>query len=70
MHPLLQSWQALWEIPHIGLYLGLGWLAYLLVLGVYIVLQKRDAAATISWLISLAALPYIGFVIYYIFGPQ
>lgn len=70
MHPLLQSWQALWEIPHIGLYLGLGWLAYLLVLGVYIVLQKRDAAATISWLISLAALPYIGFAIYYIFGPQ
>ena len=70
MHPLLQSWQALWEIPHIGLYLGLGWLAYLLGLGSYIVLQKREPAATISWLVSLAALPYLGFLIYHVFGPQ
>jgi cardiolipin synthase len=47
-----------------------GWLAYLLGLGVWIVLQKREPAATLAWLISLAALPYVGFVIYYFFGPQ
>ncbi|QIL19454.1 cardiolipin synthase [Thermomonas sp. HDW16] len=70
MHPLLQLWEALWAIPYIGLYLGLGWLAYLLGLGIYIVLQKREPAATISWLVSLAALPYIGFLIYHVFGPQ
>ena len=70
MPTLLSSWEALWAIPHIGLYVGLGWLAYLLGLGVWIVLQKREPAATISWLVSLAALPYIGFFVYHVFGPQ
>ncbi|MBW3550908.1 MAG: cardiolipin synthase, partial [Proteobacteria bacterium] len=31
---------------------------------------KREPAATLSWLISLAALPVLGFFIYYVFGPQ
>ncbi len=47
-----------------------GWVAYLLGLGLWIVLQKREPAATLAWLISLAALPYLGFVVYYVFGPQ
>ncbi|TBR11080.1 MAG: cardiolipin synthase [Lysobacter sp.] len=47
-----------------------GWLAYLLGLGLWIILQKREPAATLAWLISLAALPYVGFLIYYVFGPQ
>jgi cardiolipin synthase len=64
------AWDALWAIPHIGLYLTIGWIAYLVGLGVYIVLQKREPAATLSWLVSLAALPYAGFLIYYVFGPQ
>lgn len=56
--------------PHLwGLLVG-GWLAYLLGLGIWIVLQKREPAATLAWLISLAALPYVGFLIYYVFGPQ
>jgi cardiolipin synthase len=42
----------------------------LLGLGGWIVLQKREPAATLSWLVSLAALPYIGFAIYYVLGPQ
>lgn len=62
-------WQDLLAIPHLGLYLTIGWAAYLLGLGFWIVLQKREPVATISWLISLAALPYIGFLIYYFFGP-
>ena len=65
-----QAWLALWEIPHIGLYLTLGWVAYLIGLGVWIVLQKREPVATISWLVSLATLPYIGFFIYHVLGPR
>ncbi len=64
------AWDAFWAIPHIRLYLTAGWLAYLVGLGLWIVLQKREPAATISWLVSLAALPYLGFLVYYVFGPQ
>lgn len=63
-------WDAFWAIPHIRVVLTLGWFAYLAGLGVWIVLQKREPAATISWLVSLAALPYLGFLVYYVFGPQ
>lgn len=69
-HPIHQAWSVISAIPHIGLWLSLGWLVYLILLGIYIVLQKREPAATLSWLFSLALLPYIGFVIYYLFGPQ
>ena len=62
---LSDLWRDLLAIPHLGLYLTVGWAAYLLGLGFWIVLQKREPVATISWLISLAALPYIGFLIYY-----
>jgi cardiolipin synthase len=64
------AWQSVSAIPHLGLYLTLGWLGYLVGLGLWIVLQKREPVATVSWLISLAALPYLGFLIYYVFGPQ
>ena len=67
---LQTAWNSVTSIPNIGLYLTLGWLGYLLVLGLYIALQKREPVATLSWLISLAALPYIGFVIYFFLGPQ
>lgn len=67
---LLQFWNALWSTPHIGAWLTVGWLTYLAWLGVWIVLQKREPVATLSWLVSLAALPYIGFLIYHVFGPQ
>jgi cardiolipin synthase len=67
---LHDGWQAFLAIPHLGLLLTAGWIGYLLVLGGWIVLQKREPAATLSWLISLAALPYLGFFIYYFFGPQ
>jgi len=67
---LQQAWQTLTSIPHIRLYLGLGWLAYLLWLGSWIVLQKREPVATLSWLMGLAVLPYVGFLVYHVFGPQ
>ena len=50
--------------------LAAGWLCYLVVLTVWIVLQQREPVATLSWLLALATLPYIGFLIYYAFGPQ
>ncbi len=67
---LFDLWHRLVSIDHLGLYLTVGWLAYVLWLGLWIVLQKRAPAATLSWLISLAVLPYLGFLIYYVFGPQ
>jgi cardiolipin synthase len=70
LDPLRDLWGSLLAIPNPGVWLTAGWIAYVLGLGLWIVLQKREPAATLSWLISLAALPYLGFLIYYVFGPQ
>ena len=67
---LHDTWRALWAVPHIRAVLAAGWAAYLVGLGAWIVLQKREPVATISWLFSLAALPYLGFLVYLVFGPQ
>jgi cardiolipin synthase len=67
---LRDLWTALLAVPHLKLYLSLAWAVYLLGLGGWIVLQKREPVATLSWLVCLAALPYVGFVIYYWLGPQ
>lgn len=64
------AWDAVWAIPHIGTYLSIAWVAYLVGLALWIVLQKRDPAATLSWLLGLALLPYVGLVVYYLFGPH
>lgn len=71
MTDLLNDVQALLGgVPHLKLWLTVGWIAYLAGLGGWIVLQKREPAATLSWLMGLAVLPYVGFVVYYFFGPQ
>jgi cardiolipin synthase len=67
---LRELWDWLAAVPHIGLYLGLGWALYLLCLGGWIVLQQRAPVATLSWLLGLAALPYVGFLVYLVLGPQ
>ena len=70
MHTLTSWWhglQAVW--PNISLLLGLLWLLYVIVLGIWILLQKREPIATLSWLLSLVLLPYVGFVIYHLLGP-
>ncbi|WP_053937678.1 cardiolipin synthase [Amantichitinum ursilacus] len=46
------------------------WSLYLIALSIMIIWQKRAPIATLSWILSLAALPYIGLIIYYVFGPQ
>lgn len=56
--------------PHLGTGLAVVWIGYLIVLSGWIVLQKREPVATLSWVLSLAALPFVGFFIYYLLGPQ
>src|SRR5690606_8399579 len=67
---LREAWQGLLSIPHLGAWLVGAWVAYLLLLGGWIILQKREPVATLSWLFGLALLPYLGFVVYHVFGPQ
>ncbi len=63
-------WTTLTSIPHLGRILAATYVVYLLLLAGYIVLQKREPVATLSWILSLAALPYIGLFVFYLFGPQ
>jgi cardiolipin synthase len=46
------------------------WLAYLVVLSGWIILQRSEPVATLGWIMALAFLPYLGFLIYYVLGPQ
>jgi cardiolipin synthase len=50
-------------------WLGIGWALYLSALSVWIVLQKRPPVSTLAWILTLAALPVLGFVIYHWLGP-
>lgn len=55
---------------HWAALLSLGWTLYILALSIWIVLQKRAPVSTMSWILSLALLPVVGFLIYYFLGPQ
>ncbi len=46
------------------------WWFYIIVIGVWILLQKRSSASTISWILALSFIPILGFFIYYLFGPK
>ena len=50
--------------------LSILWTLYVLIMSVWILLQRSSPVATISWLLSMALLPGIGLIIYYYFGPQ
>lgn len=62
-----QNLQTAW--PHISLILISLWFIYVVLLGSWILLQKREPIATLSWLLSLALLPFVGFLIYHFLGP-
>ncbi len=64
------AWDAIASIPHLKLWVTLAWLLYLLPLCAWIILQKREPVATLSWLLSLSLLPYIGYGVYFLLGPQ
>ncbi len=50
--------------------MSVAWSLYIAVLAVWIILQKRAPVSTLSWILSMALLPIVGYVIYYFFGPQ
>ncbi len=62
------TWPALPE--PLGVAMSIAWLLYILALSVWIVLQKRPPLSTLAWILSLAALPVLGFLIYFYLGPQ
>ena len=66
---LATAWKTLAALPHLGFWLSLAWGLYLALLAGWIVLQKREPVATLGWLLGLAALPLVGFFVYYFFGP-
>jgi cardiolipin synthase A/B len=67
----MQLWQQLNQwFPHLWFGLSTLWVIYIILLSGWVVLQKREAAATLSWLFALAFLPILGFIIYHFFGPQ
>ena len=50
--------------------LSLTWSAYIAVLAIWIILQKRAPVSTLGWILSMALLPFAGYVVYYFLGPQ
>jgi cardiolipin synthase len=67
---LASVWFEVRAIPHLERWLWALWIGYMVLLAGWIVLQKREPVATLSWVLSLAALPVVGFFIYYFLGPQ
>src|SRR5207342_3384880 len=58
-------------MPHwLIVLLLISWPLYMAILGVWIVMQRSEPVATLGWLLALAALPYVGFLVYYVLGPQ
>ena len=58
-------------MPHwLVVALIIGWLVYVGVLSVWVIMQRSEPVATLGWLMALAFLPYVGFIVYYVLGPQ
>lgn len=62
------------ELPHITAPLlkwaGILWLLHIILLSFWVILQKRSPVATLGWILTLAFIPYIGFIIFHFLGPQ
>src|SRR4249919_2805641 len=58
------------HLQHLGFWLTVLWLTYAIVLATWVIMQKREPAATLAWVFSLVFLPYLGFLIFYFFGPR
>ena len=55
---------------HVMLTLSILWSVYVVVVGVWILLQRRAPVATLSWLLSMAVIPIVGLGVYYFLGPR
>lgn len=53
-----------------GTVLALIEIFYVVVLGGWILLEKRSPVATLAWILALVALPGVGFVVYFMLGPR
>ncbi len=45
-------------------------LVYVAGLAVWILFEKRSPLATLAWILALIALPYVGFIVFFFFGPR
>ncbi len=45
-------------------------LVYVVVLATWILFEKRSPVATLAWILALIALPYVGFLVFFLFGPR
>jgi len=45
-------------------------LVYVVVLAVWILMEKRPPVSTLAWIFALIALPYVGFVVFFLLGPR
>ncbi|MDL2283697.1 cardiolipin synthase [Oxalobacter sp. OttesenSCG-928-P03] len=50
--------------------MGIAWGIHIIILSIWIILQKRAPISTLSWIVSLAFIPYLGFLVYHFIGPQ
>ncbi|MGE8398054.1 MAG: PLDc N-terminal domain-containing protein, partial [Comamonas sp.] len=55
---------------NIWMVLSVLWTVYVVVVGIWILLQRRAPVATLSWLLSMAVIPVVGIGVYYFFGPR
>ncbi|NOY93330.1 MAG: cardiolipin synthase [Deltaproteobacteria bacterium] len=59
-----------WIVDH---HMALLWTAevvWVVALSVWILFERRSPAATVAWILALAALPVAGLLIYFFFGPR
>lgn len=45
-------------------------IVYVVVLSTWILFEKRPPVSTLAWILSLIALPYVGFVVFFFLGPR
>lgn len=45
-------------------------IVYVVVLATWILFEKRPPVSTLAWILSLVALPWVGLVVFFFFGPR
>jgi len=59
-----------WMLEHQTALLWVTEVLWVLTLSVWIVFERRSPAATVAWILALAALPLVGLLLYFFFGPR
>ncbi len=55
------------DLPHWFIAVEIVWV---ILMSGYILLERRPPLATVAWIVSLATLPLLGFLVYYFLGPR